>query len=445
MNKYDRMTKTPLPKLILSLGIPTTITMLITNIYNLADTYFVSQLGTSASGAVGVVFGLMAVLQAIGFMLGQGAGSNISRRLGAKKIDDATVFASTSYFSALFLGTLMGIIGLLMLDPFMRVLGSTETILPYSRVYGRFILLAAPAMLSSCVLNNILRFEGRAMLGMIGMASGAILNIGGDMLFMNKFHMGITGAGLSTAISQYISAGILLSIFLLRRTQTRLSIRYFTKDWNVVWNIVSTGFPSMIRQGLGSISTMILNHQCAYFYGDEAVAAMSIVSRCAMFLFCVGLGIGQGFQPVCGFNYGAGKYSRVRKGLYFTLCAGTVTLGMFSLFGLFQSKWVIERFSDDPVVISIAIYALRAKCLALFVVPLSVCGNMLFQSIGKSGRASFLSLLKDGLFFIPFISILPCLFGIRGIQLAQPMADVLSSVVTIPFVAVFLKKLPKDS
>lgn len=439
-SQYEKMTQMPVSKLILQLGIPTTLSMLVTNLYNMADTYFVSALGNSASGAIGVVFSLMAILQAVGFMLGHGAGSNISRQLGARKIERAGVFASTSFFMAIFSGLAIMAGGLLLLRPFMRMLGSTETILPYSSLYGIFILIAAPAMITSCVLNNILRYEGKAALAMVGLVSGGILNIGGDALFIRGLGMGIEGAGLSTTISQYISTLILFSMFLRGHTQSRLSFRLFTGKPEVIWNIISVGLPSFARQGLNSVSVMALNWEAAV-YGDAAIAAMSIVSRFCNFLFAVGLGIGQGFQPVCGFNYGAGKYGRVKKGFLFTLGLGTLILGVFATCGLVYSGHIIGIFRDDATVISIGTVALRWQCVALFFIPLSVCGNMLFQSIGKSGQALFLSCLRSGLCFLPILFIFSAIFGLGGIQTAQPVADILASVLTVPFVLHFLKTL----
>ena len=259
--QYIKMTETPVPRLITRLGIPTIISMLITNIYNTVDTYFVSMAGTSASGAVGIVFSLMAILQAFGFMFGHGAGSLISRKLGNKDQESASRFASTSFFMALLFGTLIGALGILFLTPFMRLLGSTETILPYARQYGFFILLAGPFMTSSCVLNNILRYEGRAAYAMVGLTAGGILNMIGDPILMFYLNMGVAGAGLSTALSQIISFLILLGMFLAGKTESKLSLRLVTRKAEEVAAIVKTCFPSLILQGLGSISTMLLNHQ----------------------------------------------------------------------------------------------------------------------------------------------------------------------------------------
>ena len=295
------MTESPLTPLIVSLAVPTTITMLISSLYNLADTYFVSQLGASASGATGIVFTLMAVLQAFGFMYGQGAGSNISRKLGAKDVESAGRFASSSFFLAIGTGLLISCFGLLFLEPLLRFLGSTETILPYSKAYGMCILTAAPLYISSYVMNNILRYEGRAALAMIGLLTGALLNIGLDPLFIFVFHMGIMGAGIATALSQCISFSILLSMFLRKKTQSKISIHCVSKRRDDYLNILKTGFPSLVRQSLNSVSSMLLNKQAA-LYGDVAIAAMSIVGRCCMTIFSIGIGIGQGFQPVAGFN-----------------------------------------------------------------------------------------------------------------------------------------------
>lgn len=443
-NQYEKMTKSPVPVLILSLGLPTTISMLVTSIYNVADTYFVGKLGTSASGATGIVFALMAVLQAFGFMFGHGAGSIISRRLGARDIEDACKFASTSFFCAIAAGILIMVSGILFLNPFMRLLGSTETILPYARIYGFYILLAAPAMTSSCVMNNILRYEGRAFFAMIGLTSGGILNIILDAVLIYGFQMGIAGAGIATAFSQYVSAFILLTMFLRGKTESRLSIRYFTKSWRDILEIIRVGFPSMVRQGMGSISTMVLNQQ-AGVYGDAAIAAMSIVSRVCNFIFCVGLGIGQGFQPVAGFNYGAKKYSRVRKGFYFTSSFGTVLLGILAVIVMLNAQPIVRFFRDDPAVTEIGTLALKIQCISLFFLPFAVSGNMMFQSIGKSETATFLSSLRGGLFYIPLLLILPVFLGLLGIQISQTVADIMAGVVTIPFAISFFRKLPADT
>ncbi len=438
--QFKKMTETPVPRLVIKLGIPTTISMLVTNIYNMADTYFVGEIGTSASGAVGVVFGLMAILQAVGFMFGHGAGSIISRRLGAKDGEFATKIASTSFFFALFSGIAIMLFGFLFLTPLMRILGSTDTILPYAKTYAGCILIAAPFMVSSCVLNNILRYEGRASMAMIGLTTGGILNIFGDFILMRIYDMGVLGAGVATAVSQTISFFILLFMFISGKTQSKLSIKKISEDISDLSMICKTGLPSLMRQGLSSISTMVLNGY-AGIWGDAAVAAMTIVNRICFFIFAVALGIGQGFQPVSAFNYGAKKFGRVRSAFCFTLLIGEVLLGALAIIGMFLSPYLVEIFRNDPEVIRIGTVALKAQLIALFVQPLVVCANMLFQSVGKNGVATFLSMLRSAICFLPTIVIMTTLFGLTGVQLSQTIADVIAFFISLPFTLGFLHKL----
>lgn len=441
---YEKMTTWPVSKLVVTLGIPTTISMLVTNLYNMADTYFVGELGNSASGAVGVVFGLMAIIQAVGFMLGQGGGSIIARRLGEKDIKSAGTLASLSFFASLAAGTVMGLAGLLFLEPLMSLLGSTDTALPYAMDYGRYILAVMPVTMAGFVLNNILRYEGKAYLAMIGLTVGGVLNIIGDPVFIFYFHMGVKGAGLSTAISQCISFLILLSMFLLGKTQSKLSLSSVKGGMEQLVLIMKNGLPSLARQGMTSLATMVLNH-FAGDYGDPALAAMSIVGKISFFIFAVALGIGQGFQPVSAFNYGAGKYKRVRKAFYFTAGLGEILLGTMAVAGLIYSGQLIGRFRNDPDVIMIGTAALRFQLTALFFHPMIVCATMLFQTIGWHKTATFLSMLRSGLCFIPLIFVLTKWLGLLGIEMAQAVADVITFMIVVPFVRHFFKTLPDDA
>ena len=314
-DKFARMTQTPIPRLITTLAVPTIISMMITSVYNMADTFFVGRIGTSATGAVGVVFSLMAVIQAIGFMFGQGSGNYIARSLGGQDFRDASRMSATGFFSALIVGGLITLFGLLFLDPLVRLLGATETILPYARDYARYILLGASYMTASLVLNNQLRFQGSASYAMVGIAAGGILNIALDPLFIFVFGMGIAGAAIATVISQFVSFCILLA-GCTRGGNIRIHFRDFTPRWELYREILRGGLPSLWRQGLASVATICLN-LAAGPYGDAAIAAMSIVSRVNMFASSALIGFGQGFQPVCGFNYGARLYRRVREGFWF--------------------------------------------------------------------------------------------------------------------------------
>ena len=440
--QFRKMTETPIPKLILSLAAPTILSMLITSIYNLADTFFVGQISTSASGAVGVVSSLMAIIQALGFMLGHGAGSIISRSLGSQNTKAATRFASTSFFTALTFGLILAAVGLTTLPHFMMLLGSTETILPHACAYARPILIAAPLMMSSLVMNNILRYEGKASFAMIGLVTGGVLNMVLDPVFIFGFKLGTAGAGIATALSQSISFCILLSMFLRGKTVSQFQLSAVTRSPAEFGTILMTGLPSFGRQGLNSIGGMLLNI-AARSYGDAAVAGMSIVSRIFMFIISVAIGTGQGFQPVAGFNYGARKYRRVEKACVFTMCASFCFLSVIIAACWFNAEALIKLFRDDPEVTAIALPAFRYQCFACFLQPVIVAGNMLFQSIGKAGRATFLACCRQGVFFIPLILTLPRMFGLLGIEICQPIADVLTFVVTVPFLFPFLHQLVK--
>lgn len=441
--QYERMTCTPVWKLVLMLGLPTTVSMLITNIYNTADTFFVSKISVSASGATGIVFALMAILQAFGFMFGHGAGSNISRLLGARKVEHASVFASTSVFLALGAGAIIGCGGLLFLEPLMRLLGSTDTILGDAKTYGIFILAAGPAMTVGCVLNNILRYEGRAAFAMVGLTTGGILNMLLDPVLIFYFHMGIAGAGMATAVSQYISTVILLIPFLRGKTVTRIHVRHITKDVGDVKNIMLTGLPSLTRQGLNSVSTTLINVQAAVF-GDAAIAAMSIVGRCSNLLFSFALGIAQGFQPVCAFNYGAKKYDRVKKATWFTIIMGMGILGVLCTGCYINAPVIVRLFRKEEEILHIGTGALRWMCRFLFTLPLSAVGSMLFQSIGKKGRALLIAAMQSGLVVIPLLLILPRFLGLTGLQTAQPAAYLISGMLTVPVIAGFFRNLKSE-
>ena len=438
--QFRKMTETPIPKLILSLAAPTILSMLITSIYNLADTFFVGQISTSASGAVGIVSSLMAILQALGFMLGHGSGSIISRSLGSQNTDAATRFASTSFFTALVFGGIITAAGLLTLPDFMMLLGSTETILPHACAYARYILLAAPIMMSSLVMNNILRYEGKASFAMIGLVTGGLLNIALDPLFIFGLGMGTAGAGLATALSQTISFCILLSMFLRGKTVSQFRITAVTHSPAEFGTILMTGMPSFGRQGLNSIGGMLLNI-AARGYGDAAVAGMSIVSRIFMFIISVAIGVGQGLQPVASFNYGARKYRRVRQAAIFTIEAAFCMLVVLVGLCWVNGDVLIRLFRDDPAVTAVALPAFHYQCLAMLLHPIIVVANMTFQSVGASGRATFLACCRQGVFFIPLILILPRTHGLFGVEICQPIADVLTFLVSLPFLIAFLQQL----
>ena len=441
--QYRKLVMTPVEKLIPRLAVPTIFSMMITMIYNLVDAYFVGKLGTSASAAIGVVLGVQSIFQAFGFMMGHGAGSQISVRLGEGDRDAADRLFSTAFFHALVISVIVGALGLVGLEPLMRLMGSTDTIMPFSKNYGFYILISGPALVGSCVLNNVMRYEGRAVLAMFGLVTGGVLNMIGDPILMFGLGLGIDGAGLSTAISQYISFGILLYMVFSKRTISRLSLRYRSNDPNVTLAIMRVGFPSLIRQMLNSLATITLNH-AAMPYGDAAIAAMAIVGRIVMFIGSAMIGLGQGFQPVSAYNYGARKFKRLKDSFYFTVKAGMATLGILAIFGFMFPGPVVQLFRDDPQVVEIGSRALRFQCFAVVMQPFSVTANMMFQSIGRSKEASFMAMLRSGLYYIPALLILPLFLGLTGIECAQMVSDILTTLTCIPFVVKFMRETPDD-
>lgn len=438
--QYEKMSTTPIPKLIIMLGIPTTISMMITNIYNMADTYFVSQISLSASGATGIVFAVMAILQAFGFMCGHGSGSNISRSLGKKDIDNASIYASSGLFLSFCISLCLMILGLIFLKPLMILLGSTDTILIEAMKYGKYIFLAAPAMVMSCVCNNILRYEGRATFAMIGLTTGGILNMILDPILIFGFNLGISGAGIATMLSQYISLIILIIPFFKNITVSKLKISNISKDVDVFANIIVTGSPSLARQGLNSISTATLN-MMAKPLGDAAIAAMSVVGRVSNMLFSLSLGVAQGFQPVSSFNYGARNYNRVKQSTIFTITFGTFLIAILCLLAFINAPLVISLFRKEELVIEIGAAALRLMCIGSLFLPTISVTNMLFQGIGESKKALFIACLQSGAIFIPLVCILTKIFGINGLISATPISYTLAFSVACPMLASFIQKL----
>ncbi len=428
-SQYIRMTRAPLESLILKLAIPTIISMLISSVYNMADTYFVGQIGTSATAAVGVSFSLMAMIQAIGFFFGHGSGNFISRAMGQRDYDKANTMATVGFFSALAGGVIIALSGLIFLKPLALLLGSTDTILPYACEYMKYILLAAPFMTGSFALNNQLRFQGRAMYAMIGITSGGILNMILDPIFIFGLEMGVAGAAVATMISQMI--GFTILFFMACKKGIAIKPSYFKPDFYYYKEMCRGGLPSLARQGCGSISTLCLNH-VAGIYGDPAIAAVSVVSRIMMFAASALIGYGQGFQPVCGVNYGAGRYDRVRKAFWFCFKTSFAVQVVLAVLGFVFSEQLVALFRDDPRVIEIGKTVLRWQCITFPLSGFVVLSNMMSQTIGMAGKATFLALSRQFLFFVPAIFVLEGFFGLMGLEAAQATADICSLLVSLP-------------
>lgn len=429
--KFQMMTNTPVEKLICTLAAPTIASMLITSVYNMADTFFVSKISTSASGAVGVAFSLMSIIQAIGFTIGMGSGNFISRLLGQRDREYAGKVAATGFFTALFLGAALATVGFIFLDSLVYSLGATPTIAPYAKDYIKYILLGAPFMIASFVLNNILRYQGSAFFSMIGIGIGGILNIILDPIFIFTFNMGTAGAAIATVISQIVSFNILY-LNSSKGGNIKISFGNFAPKWEIYKQILKGGLPSFYRQMLGSVAMICMNFS-AGAYGDAAVAAMAIVTRVFQFGASLMIGFGQGFQPVCGFNYGANRYDRVQQAFWFCVKVSAVALSALAALGFVFSTQIISTFrKEDLEVIAIGTRAFRFYCIAFPFSSWVIMVNMLLQTIGKALGASIVAVSRQGLFFLPAIAILPRVLGLLGVQISQPVADICTFLMTLP-------------
>lgn len=442
--QHRRMTGTPVGRLVASLAIPTTFSQLITIIYNTADTWFVSKISTSASAAVGVCFALQAVIQAVGFGIAMGCSSIVSRKLGAKQDDEAEKFASSAVLGAIVLGLFLTAAGLSCLKPLMRLLGATETILPYACDYARIILIGAPVMCTSFVLNNILKAEGEANLSMIGLCAGGLINIALDPLFIFKCGMGIAGAALATVLSQAISLVILIVIFRSGRSIVRLRPASVSRRFSDYFELMHVGFPTICRQGMASVASALLNHGAAFWggaYADAAVAAVTISNKIYMLVRSMMIGIGQGFQPVAGYNFGAKIYSRVRRAFWVSVAAGTAISTVCAVAIGFNTAAIMRFFRNDPEVVRIGSLALKFAAAVMPLMAYSTFVNQLFQCLGFSLPASVLASCRQGIFFVPIILLLPRAIGLMGVQMAQPAADLATFLISVPFHIAFTKKV----
>ena len=414
--KYKQMMEEPVNTLIPRLAIPSMVSMVVVAIYNMADTFFVSQLGTSASGAVGIVYSMMAIIQAIAFMIGMGCGNEISRLLGAKKQEEAARFVAIGFFTEVFLGIFIAAFCIFFCEPLVYALGSTKTIAPYAISYAKYILLGTPFIMASLGMNNMLRF-------------------------IYGFHMGIMGAAVATTLSQIVSFLILL--FQCNKMPACISVSFqnFKPTGRRYSLILQFGLPSLARQGIAGVSTIILNFS-AHPYGDAAIAAMAIVMRITMFLNSLVIGFGQGFQPVCGYCYGAKNYKRVEKAYYYSLKICFIMLLLMGAAVFLFAKPIITFFRrEDREVIRIGYLALRLQCLTIPLAAQLTMANMFSQTTGYPFRASIVALLRQGICLIPVLFVLPPLFGLLGVQMSQPVSDVFAAIIAFLITDKILKEL----
>ena len=442
--QFLKMTQTPIPRLITSLAIPTTIGMLITVIYNTADTYFVSQIDKSASAAVGAVYAVMSVIQAIGFGLGMGAGSLISRMLGAKEDQAAHTYASSAFCAAVLAGGLISLLGLLFLEPMLLLLGCSETMMPHATDYAKYILIAAPLSCSTFVLNNTLRSQGRSTLATIGMSIGGILNVILDPIFIFRLKMGAGGASVATAVSQSVNFCILLFFFLAGKSIVSIHPKHISRKFADYKAIVTTGLPTICRQGLGSVAAAVLNIQAIGYGGDAAGAAITISNNVYILVRNLVMGLGQGFQPVAGYNYGAGNKKRAWQAFTFSTKAGTVMCIFFAAVTAIFAGPIMWWFCDDAEVAKIGIQTLYLNSAVLPFLAFSTYVNQLYQCLGFKGQATFLASCRQGIFFLPAVLLLPLWLECLGVQAAQPVGDFCTFLISIPFIIHFFKRYIKE-
>ena len=442
--KFIAMTQPPVGGIICKLAVPCIISMLVTAFYNMADTFFVGMLhSNAATGAVGVVFSMMAIIQAVGFFFGQGSGNYISRMMGQKQYEEASIMAANGFFTAIGAGVLICIAGQIFLEPLSYLLGSTETILPYTKDYLRIILFGAPWMTASLVLNNQLRFQGSASYAMVGITTGAVLNIALDPLLIFTFDMGVAGAGLATIISQFVSFLILL-IGCSRGSNIHISFRKIKLTRHYIVHMFRGGLPSLARQSIASIATICLNN-VARPYGDVVIAAMGVVQRIMQFGASAMIGFGQGFQPFCGFNYGAKLIDRVKKGFWFCVRGSFGFLCLVATLGFIFAPQLVSIFRDDPDVIACGALALRIQCCSFPFQSFIVMSNMMQQVTGKTAPATFMAMARQGIFFIPAILLLPLAFDVLGIQMAQAISDTCTLLCAIPLQMYILRVISRET
>ena len=439
-DRFRYMTETPIPKLITTLAVPTIISMLVTGIYNTADTFFVGRISTEATAAVGLVFSVMAIIQALGFFCGHGSGNYLSRMLGAGKTKEANEMASTGFALALIIGVSLAIIGICFLDSIAKVIGATATTMEDTKNYMRIILLGAPFMIGQFVVNNQLRFQGSAMFAMIGLMCGAVMNMILDPVLIFGFHMGVSGAAVATVCGQVVSF-VVLFIGSRQGDNIHLHIRNVHINGHYLLEIVNGGIPSLFRQGLAAIATLLLNTSAGRLGGDAAIAGMSVVTRVMMLLSSALIGFGQGYQPVCSFNYGANLKKRVREGFFFCVKYGTIFLLVVGCLCCIFAPQIVEWFRDDPEVIEVGRVALRCQAAVLPLMGVVTMTNMMLQSIGSGVKASITASARNGIFFIPLILILPKVLGMTGVEITQSCADILTLIISIPLAYSELKKM----
>lgn len=448
-NLEQRMETEPVHRVILSLAAPTVLSMLVISAYSIVDTFFVTRLGSRATGAVGITFALVAWIQAVGYTVGMGAGSLVSRLLGKKEKEQAEQIANSAIMSGLLLGLISLGAGLIFLTPLLKLSGATTELLPDAREYALFVLLSAPFTIETLVLGTLLRAQGRAKASMAGMVTGGILDIILTPVFLFVLNLGVKGAALAAFIGQAVAAMVLGGCFWHGRMKLRGKLQSENRKWGKKYfkikdygSIIKNGLPSLCRQGFASVAAVLLNRQ-AVGYGDAAVAAMSVDGRLFMVFFSLFIGYGQGFQPVAGYQFGAENKKKLKRAFIFTLWSSTIAAAGIGLAGFLFAPMTMSFFLKEDMAAQIGIFTFRSQCLILPLIPIGILSNMLFQGIGQQGKAAFLSACRQGIVFLPLIFLLPEWIGLAGVEIAQALSDGLTAIISIPFVFCYFQKSEK--
>jgi len=429
--KFVKLTTKPVGRLVTGLALPAMVSMLVTGFYNIVDTFFVGQINTQSVAALGIVFSYMSIIQSIAFFFGQGAGNFISRALGHEDTHNAGVMASVGLVTTWLTGAFIALVGFLFMEPVLRFFGSTTTIMPYACDYFTYILLGTPFIMCCFTMNNLMRHQGNAVLSMIGIMSGAVLNVILDPILIFGLQLGVKGAGMATAISQVVAFTLMLMLA-GKRGGVPIRLSQFKPSMKRYREIAAGGLPSLARQSMMGIAALILNH-VAGLYGDSAIASFSVVNRIAMLASAAMIGYGQGFQPVCGFNYGAGKFDRVRAAFIHSCKVSTIYCTILAVAGWIFAKPLVGLFvASDPEVSRIGAEVLRFQCLSFPLTGYVVMVNMYLQNIRRTVPATVMAMSRQGIFLIPALFIGHFALGFLGVEIAQAVADVASFLLAIP-------------
>lgn len=429
--RIDLLKNSSIPKSVMTMALPSIVGLLVMAIYNIIDTMFVAWLGTQATGATQIVFPIVMALGAVGMAFGIGGGSYVSRLLGEKNKKVAEQVASTSFFIALAIGIVLTIFGVIFIEPILKMFGATQTMLPMAKEYGIFIMMGATAQIINMTLNNLLRSEGSAKNSMIAMVTGAVINIALDPLFIFGFGWGVKGAAIATSISQFVTMSMLIMQYVRKKSLLNIHINKISFDKGLLFEIAKMGSPSFARQLLTSVSMALLNQAAGLFGGDVAIAAIGIVSRTMMITMYVIFGLSQGFQPVAGYNYGAKDYGRLKESLHFTIKVSmAITIISTGLFLIFDNQ-ILSMYRPSSEVLSLALSFSKYFALSMVLMSFTNVIGVYYQAVGKGIPALILSIARQGIFLIPAILILPQNFGLEGVFIAQPLADVLTLLLTL--------------